>query len=293
MPESNAPIIAIGELLWDLLPTGKALGGATANFAYRLRSLGDPILLVSRLGNDALGREARETLNGLDVPLSPIQTDPVYPTGTVPVTLDSSGSPHFVITEGVAFDHIELTPDIQEAAANAPLICFGTLAQRSSVTRDTIYRLLESAPQAVKLLDINLRERCYSVETVNGSLERADILKLNDAEVIRVGELLEIPADDYDHFTQALFACYPLTLCLITLGPNGVRAFSRDGDRAAIPGRKVTVVDTIGSGDAFTAGFVHEYRKGSPLARCCEFGNALGAAVATVKGGMSPVPLPD
>lgn len=282
-------VVAFGELLWDLLPTGKVLGGAPANFAYRLRSLGNEVALISRLGADALGEEARTLLQDRDMPLQLVQTDSEHPTGTVPVTLTSSGIPRFTIVENVAYDYIELSDVVRESAATAALICFGTLVQRSPVTRETLYRFLELAPQATKLLDINLRENCYSPETVQNSLERADILKLNDSEVQVLSEMLALPTDSLEQFAQGLFERFEISQCLITLGEQGVQGYSRAGEKVEVPGKSVTVVDTIGSGDAFTAGFVHEYLKGSSLERCCAFGNAVGAAVATVKGGMSPV----
>ena len=290
---SGKLVVAFGELLWDLLPTGKMLGGAPANFAYRLQSLGDTAALISRVGDDPLGDEARKTLHERGLPLDLLQSDSGHPTGTVPVTLTPEGIPSFVITENVAFDFIALTPEMRTVAAQSSLICFGTLIQRSPVSRETLHRFLELAPQATRLLDINLRDGCFTRETVDDSLARAHILKLNDDEVRIVGAMLGIQTEEFDQFADGLFARYRLSQCLITRGAHGALGYTRDGQHVVVPGTPVKVADTIGAGDAFTAGFVHAYLKGASFERCCAFGNALGAAVAAVPGGMSPVAAPE
>jgi fructokinase len=286
---SGKLVVAYGELLWDLLPTSKMLGGAPANFAYRLQSLGDAVALISRVGDDPLGDEARATLRERGLPLNLLQTDKEHPTGTVPVTLTPEGIPSFIITENVAFDYIALTPEVQAVATQASLICFGTLIQRSPVSRETLHRFLELAPQATRLLDINLRDGCYTREIVDDSLVWANILKLNDDEVQVVGDMLDLPADEFERFAGALFERYRLSHCLITRGERGALGYTRDGQRVEVPGKVVKVADTIGAGDAFTAGFVHAYLKGASFEHCCVLGNTLGAAVTTVPGGMSPV----
>jgi fructokinase len=279
-------VLALGELLWDVLPNEKLLGGAPANFCYRLRQLGVPARLVSRVGADALGDELLSELNDRSFDLSLVQTDPGIPTGTVDVVLTADGNPSFTINTGVAYDYLEATPELLDAAANSRLICFGTLVQRSPKTRETIYKVLEAGAAATKFLDINLRRDCFSAETVNESLKRTDILKLNQSEVKVVGELLGLSANTPSEMAKIVMDKFSIRTVLVTLGEQGVQAFDQTGAEYKVPGMSVQVVDTIGSGDSFSAGFVYKYLQGASLAECCKFGNQMGAMNATRKGGM-------
>ncbi len=284
-------VLAYGEILWDLLPSGKVLGGAPANFAFRLSSFGVNVSMLSRVGDDALGREVIAELQKRGVSTDTIQIDPKNPTGTVEVTLSAKGAPSYVINKGVAYDFIEFTPELRTLAAEASVICYGTLVQREKQSRETLYKLLEAAPEATKLLDINLRKDCFSPETVSRSLEYADILKLNDEEVRPVAELLGIVVTGPEDFSKKIIQKFNISICLITKGERGVYARDSRGSQINIPGIAVSVVDTIGSGDAFTAGFLYCYLDGAPIERCCSFGNSVGAAVATTKGGMTALTL--
>src|SRR5262245_50711891 len=187
MPASNT-ILAFGETLWDLLPSGPMLGGAPFNFAYRVNSLGDRGVIVTRLGSDAYGRRALEQIEGLGMETSFIQADESHPTGTVRVMLDDQGSPDFHIVTDVAYDFIETDSRVLELAASADCFCFGTLVQRTAKSRASLGRLLDAAGKALKCLDINLRKDCYSLETIADSLQRADILKLNLKEAHYLAE---------------------------------------------------------------------------------------------------------
>ena len=282
-------VTAVGELLWDLLPSGKVLGGAPANFAFRLKDLGVPVALVSRVGNDDLGREALELLDAHGVPTDCIQRDSVFPTGTVDVKLDSAGIPDFTINPGTAYDHMDLSSGILEEVSACSLICFGTLAQREEQSRKTIRSLLDAAKEPVKLLDINLRRKCWTKESVNESLKRADILKLNDEEAEVLGGLYEIEFSSLNSFARRMIESFGLRICLITRGADGVYGLNNDGEEVNIPGIRVEVQDTIGSGDSFTAAFVKRYLEGASLKQCCEYGNEIGALVAATKGGMTPI----
>jgi fructokinase len=281
--------LALGEILWDVLPHERLLGGAPANFCHRLRQLGAPVKMVSRVGQDQLGDELRAGLKGLHFDLSLVQVDPKNPTGTVDVTLTADGNPSFVINPNVAYDFLEPTPALLEAAKNAPFICFGTLVQRSPKTRDTIYKVLEAAPQATKFLDINLRKNCYSAETVTESLRRTDILKLNVSEVKIVTELLNLSAKSSKEMAQEVMKKFGVKIVLVTLGEEGVYAIDNTGKECTVPGVSITVADTIGSGDSFSAGFAFKYLQKAPLEECCFFGNLMGALNATKKGGMPDV----
>ena len=284
-------VVAIGEVLWDLLPDCTHLGGASFNFVYRVNSLGDCGLMVSRLGADDLGDEALEAVRRLGVATDLLQRDDRHATGTVRVSFDEQGMPDYFIVPDVAYDFIEPTEGLREAVARADCLCFGTLAQRSERTRETLHGLLEAAPNCLKVLDINLRKDCYSRETVRYSLSHADILKLNDDEVRSLGELLGISCSGPIEFCQRIVEQYPVQHCLVTFGESGALCCSRAGQVVYEPGYCVEVADSIGSGDAFTAGFVHRYLHGATVQAACQFGNRLGALVATQVGATQVVSL--
>lgn len=282
-------ILAFGELLWDLLPSGPVLGGAPANFAFRMNALGAQTLLISRLGRDALGEAAFAQLAALGMDTSQIQWDDALPTGTVPVRLDARGNPDFTIVPNVAYDRIECTGALVELAGQVKCICFGTLVQRAERSRQTLHTLLSSAPRALKLLDLNLRKECYTEETIAASLEQATILKLNEAEMNHLAALFSLPSGSLEDFARAAIGKWQLTHCLVTLGERGAFAASAQGEAAHSPGYEVELADTCGSGDAFSAGFLYELLRGQPTADCLEAGNALGAIVATQHGATQPI----
>lgn len=285
----NSSVIALGEILWDVLPTEKLLGGAPANFCHRLRQLGGTARMVSRVGRDALGCELLEGLRSLNFDLSLLQVDDARPTGTVDVSLTTDGTPTFTINTDVAYDYLQVPPELLRAAQSASLICFGTLVQRSPITRRALYEILDQAPNATKFLDINLRKNCYSNETVRESLKRADIVKLNTSEVTTVSDLLDLKAPTPKEFAHSVIKEFAVNAVLVTLGDQGVYALNALGHECEVSGISVQVVDTIGSGDSFAAGFVFTYLSGAPLEECCYFGNLIGALNATKKGGMPDI----
>lgn len=287
-------ILAFGEVLWDLLPTGEQLGGAPFNFAYRVSNLGDRGVMASRLGCDERGDRAAERIVGLGLDLTHIQRGGERPTGTVPVTFDENRQPTFIITPDVAFDYIEPTEALLAAAGEADCVCFGTLIQRAAKSREALHRVLDAAGDAVKLLDINLRKDCYTRETVADSLARADVLKLNDAEACELDETLGLRAGgDLRRTAAALGERFALRAVVVTLGPRGALAVAADGQAAYSPGYVVELVDPVGAGDAFTAGFVHKYLRGATLDECCDYGNALGGLVAMQEGATAPLTTDD
>ena len=279
-------VLALGELLWDMLPNGKMLGGAPANYCFRLRQLGIPALLVSRIGKDLLGQELINELSALNFDLALLQHDPEKPTGTVDVELTSDGNPSFTIIPNVAYDNLEWNAALEVAARNASFVCFGTLAQRSVQSRTIIHKTLTTATQATKFLDINLRRNCYDKDTIRESLELANILKLNQTEVDMVADLLEIGSSHPSTFSETVMNRFNVTTMLITLGENGVLAIDRSAGSITVPGIPVSVVDTIGSGDSFSAGFTYKFLSDASLEECCQFGNIIGAMHATYAGGM-------
>jgi len=282
-------VLAYGELLWDVLPSEAVLGGAPANFAYRLQSLGQPARVVSRIGHDDLGDRALEQLLRLGVDASLIQHDGTWPTGTVDITLSAAGDASYIINTGVAYDHIALTEELRAHARSCRALYFGSLIQRHEDSRRTLTTLIEDAGDAVKLLDLNLRRDCYTPATVEASLRHTDILKLNHQEAAVIAEMLGLSARTLPEFGEQIMKRFPIHTCLITRAEQGVYARSRDGQETTQGGYEVPVVDTIGSGDSFTAAFLNAFLAGRSLDACCDAGNRLGALVARRKGGMSPI----
>jgi fructokinase len=282
-------IVAFGEVLWDLLPSCTVLGGAPFNFTYRVNSLGDRGLMASRLGRDNLGQQAfdRIALLGLDTRL--LQWDDEVPTGTVQVSFDARNNPEYVIVPNVAYDRISLTGSLLEAAEAADCLCFGTLVQRASVSRATLVEVLERGATALKFLDINLRKDCFDDRSVDFSLGQADILKLNEDEAHAIGRMLEIRHGSIADFCKTIVEEYGLRYCLVTLGDKGAFGLSSDERRTYTPGYQIPLADSLGSGDAFSAGFVHRILQGASLEQAVVFGNMLGALVAMQTGATAPV----
>jgi fructokinase len=286
-------VVGLGEVLWDLLPSGRQLGGAPANFAYCSHLLGDHAIVASRVGRDQAGEDIRESLAKAGISDQFLQSDSSQSTGTVRVQLDASGHPKFEITEPAAWDFLELTEDWQELAKSADAVCFGSLAQRSAKSRSTILDFLAAArSNAVRIFDVNLRQHFYSAEIICESLSRANTVKLNHEEVPRVRELLTMNAAGNVSFCRNLMERFELKLVCITRGANGSLLCDQHGSHDH-PGFRVKVKDTIGAGDAFTAALVHKYLRERGLAEMNEAANRMGAWVASHSGAMPQGPAPD
>lgn len=277
-------IIGLGEVLWDLLPAGRQLGGAPCNFAFHCRQLGHASAIVSRVGTDQLGRDLREAVRQLGLPNTHLQDDPYRPTGTVQVALDERGVPEFTITPDVAYDHLAWHADLEALFAQARAVCFGTLAQRHPVARATIQRALAAAANALVVYDVNLRQDYYSREIIETSLAASRWVKLNEDELIVLRDLLGLrgpaPADTLEDLRQL----YRLELAALTRGERGCLLVA-GAETIDVPGVPVAVVDTVGAGDAFTAGLVVETLAGRPLREAATFANRLAARVAAAAGG--------
>jgi len=282
-------IAAFGELLWDFLPSGKVLGGAPANFIYRINSFGDTGTLLSKVGNDKAGKDIREALKNLAVSGENIQTDYEFPTGSVKVKVDEQGNADYNILTDVAYDHIEINTEMMEAFSEADCVCYGTLVQRYGISKNTLRELIHEAPDVVKFLDINLRKKCYTANSVEDSLKMADILKTNDNELLITRELLGLQNEKLKDLAQETIEKYKLNILLCTLGENGAFCLTKEGDFFYDPGYQIALVDTVGCGDAFSAGFVHFYMNGYSIEEALQFGNAAGAKVATTTGATSPI----
>jgi fructokinase len=289
-------VVGLGEVLWDLLPERTCLGGAPANFAYIATLLGDQGIVASRVGEDSPGMEALGRMQELGLDISYVQRDWEHPTGTVKVELDAKGQARFEIAQPVAWDFLEWTPEWQHLAEKADAVCFGSLAQRSEKSRATIRRFVEAAPaRAVKIFDVNLRQSYYSQEILAESMKAADIVKLNDEELPKIMSLSlshsspqGFSHEDEQSSARRLMDSYELKLVCVTRGGRG-SLLVRGQEASEHPGFRVKVADTVGSGDAFTAGLIHEYLRGAALEKMNEVANRVGAWVASEVGAM-PTP---
>lgn len=281
-------IVGLGELLWDLFPDGQRLGGAPANFAYHAFLLGNRGIIASRVGNDALGREALQVVNQSGLPTAHIQIDPAAPTGTVQVKLGERGQPDFSISSNVAWDKLDWTPAWQQLAGQADAVCFGSLAQRSPQSRDTIRRVLQSTREdALRIFDVNLRQSFYSAEVLSESLKLANVVKLNEEELPRLATLLGLGGGSQEQATRRLVQEFDLELACVTRGSRG-SLLANSSRVVEHPGFQVPVVDTVGSGDAFSAAVAHCLLRKAPLEVVSEAANRLGAWVATKPGATPP-----
>ncbi len=281
-------VVGLGEVLWDILPDRTCLGGAPSNFAYVTTLMGDQGIVASRVGEDSRGLEALQRLEALGLNIDHVQTDRVHPTGIVNVELDAKGQARYEIAKPAAWDFLEWTAEWQNLAATADAVCFGSLAQRSDVSQATIRHFLAGALSAVKIFDVNLRQSYYSKEILAESMRVANIVKLNDEELPKIMTMAGLPCKDELSSAQRLASAYDLQLVCITRGGRG-SLLVRNGAFHEHPGFRVRVADTVGSGDAFTAGLVHEYLHGASLELMNEVANLVGAWVASEVGAM-PTP---
>ena len=282
-------VVGLGEVLWDLLPDGMSLGGAPANFAYITTLMGEQGIVASRVGQDSRGAEALRRMKELGLDIDHVQIDREHVTGTVNVQVDAEGGAQYEIAHPVAWDFMEWTLDWQRLAEKVDAVCFGSLAQRSEQSRATIRRFLAaSSPTALKVFDVNLRQCYYSAEVLTESMRSADILKVNDEELPRIMSIAELPHRDELSSARQLSDVYQLKLVCVTRGGRG-SLLVRGQEASEHPGFKVKVADTVGSGDAFTEGLVHEYLRGASLEHMYVVANRVGAWVASEVGAM-PTP---
>jgi fructokinase len=282
-------VVGLGEVLWDLLPGGASLGGAPANFAYITTLMGDQGIVASRVGEDSHGIEALRRMEELGLDIDHVQTDRRHPTGTVNVEIDGNGQARYQIAQPVAWDSLEWNDDWERLAEDVHAVCFGSLAQRSETSRATIRKFLSAtSADTLKVFDVNLRQSYYSADVLSESMRLADIVKLNEEELPKVMSLSKLPHKDELSSAKKLLERYELDVVCITRGGHG-SLLVRGKHVSEHPGFKVRVADTVGSGDAFTAGLVHEYLHGASLDLMNEVANLVGAWVASEAGAM-PAP---
>lgn len=284
-----ALMVGLGEVLWDILPSGKVLGGAPANFAYMTNVLGDQGIVASRIGEDDLGREAHKVMEGLGLNTAHVQSDPEHKTGTATVVIDRDGQPTFTISECVSWDFLEWTPEWDELSARADVICFGSLAQRASTSAATIERFLQNAPEnALRICDVNLRQSFYNLELLRKSFRHAHILKLNEHELAEVSSLFKLGASSDETLAKRLLRECALQLVCVTRGARGSLLVSAD-QTVAHAGFQVKVADSVGAGDAFTACLAHEHLRGRSLEEISQAANRFASWVATQTGATPPI----
>lgn len=283
-------VVGMGEALWDVLPEGKKIGGAPANFAYHVRQFGLPGYVVSAVGDDPLGHEIEEnfTSKGLDQLIAEVP----YPTGTVQVEIDPAGVPQYEIKENVAWDNIPFTPRLETLAHRTRAVCFGSLAQRNVVSRETIGRFLDAMPHdgdELVVFDVNLRQGFYTKEILCESMRRCNILKINDEELVTVSRLFGYPGIDLQDKCWILLGKYNLKMLILTCGINGSYVFT-PGTVSFQPTPKVEVADTVGAGDSFTAAFIANILKGKSVTEAHQKAVETSAYVCTQKGAMPTLP---
>lgn len=283
-------VVGMGEALWDVLPEGKKIGGAPANFAYHVSQFGLNSKVVSAVGEDKLGAEILENLQAKKLKMQ-IETVP-YPTGTVQVELDAEGVPCYDIKEGVAWDNIPYTKELEELAHQACAVCFGSLAQRSVVSRNTINAFLDAMSHdanVLKIFDINLRQSFYTKEILCNSFKRCNILKINDEELVTVSRMFGYPGIDLQDKCWILLGKYNLKMLILTCGVNGSYVFT-PGEMSFVETPKVEVADTVGAGDSFTAAFVAAILSGKTVREAHELAVETSAYVCTQNGAMPELP---
>ena len=287
---NNKNVVGMGEALWDMLPEGKKLGGAPANFAYHVSQFGLPGCVVSAVGDDALGQDildsfAEKDLNNL------IETVP-YPTGTVQVEIDQAGIPQYEIKENVAWDNIPYTTRLETLAQNTKAVCFGSLAQRNVVSRNTINRFLDAMPDnpdTLIVFDVNLRQGFYTKEILCNSMQRCNILKINDEELVTVSRMFGDPGIDLQDKCWILLGKYNLKMLILTCGINGSYVFT-PGNVSFQPTPSVEVADTVGAGDSFTAAFIACILRGMSVPEAHQRAVDTSAYVCTQNGAMPNLP---
>lgn len=290
MDEKNI-VVGMGEALWDCLPDGRKIGGAPANFAYHVSQYGIESRVISAVGKDDLGREILDTFTTMGLNTDYIQTVD-FPTGTVDVTLDEKKIPHYNIVQGVAWDNIPWTSDLMELAKRTRAVCFGSLAQRSEVSRRTILNFLDAVPNTpdtYKVFDINLRQNFFTPEVLTESISRCNVMKINDEELGLVSQMFGYPGIDFKDQCWIILGKYALKLLILTCGTDGSYVFS-PGKISFLPTPIVEVADTVGAGDSFTGAFIASLLHGRSVEESHALAVETSAFVCTCNGAMPRLP---
>lgn len=281
-------VVGLGEVLWDMLPEGRKIGGAPVNFAYHAGQFGIDTMAVSAIGNDKLGEDTIAEMNGKH--LNHIFPSVPYPTGSVQVKLDEKGVPAYDIKENVAWDNIPFTNEIESVACNCQAVCFGSLAQRNAVSRSTIRKFIESTPSGcIRIFDINLRQNFYTSNVIRDSLEHCNILKINDEEIMLVSRMFNYDSSNIENVCRTIMEDFSLEMVILTCGTKGSYIFTKGGV-SFMPTPKVNVADTVGAGDSFTGSFCAAILRGLPVAEAHKKAVEVSAYVCTQNGAMPEIP---
>lgn len=281
-------VVGLGEVLWDMLPEGRKIGGAPVNFAYHAGQFGIDTMAVSAIGNDKLGEDTIAEMNGKH--LNHIFPSVPYPTGSVQVSLDEKGVPAYDIKENVAWDNIPFTNEIESVARNCQAVCFGSLAQRNAVSRNTIRKFIESTPSGcIRIFDINLRQNFYTSNVIRDSLEHCNILKINDEEIMLVSRMFNYDSSNIENVCRTIMEDFSLEMVILTCGTKGSYIFTKGGV-SFMPTPKVNVADTVGAGDSFTGSFCAAILRGLPVAEAHKKAVEVSAYVCTQNGAMPEIP---
>lgn len=290
---SSLHVAGMGEVLWDIYPDARYPGGAPANFAGHIAQYGINSYLISRVGQDRAGKELLEEMQKLGIQTDMVQTDSKYPTGTVNVSIDAHGSPAFQCTTNVAFDHIQWIKSLESMTTSLDGVLFGTLAQRNADSRTTIQQYISEMYLTVKLFDVNIRVWDEDVKkVVLKSLELADIIKMNDQELLTLKTALQAESGNDCDFLHMLIKEYRVALAAVTRGAQGCLLVTK-AQKTEHPGYQVNAVDTTGCGDAFAAGLMISVLEKRSLEETAELANRLGAFVATRRGAVPSWTLKD
>lgn len=281
-------VVGLGEVLWDMLPEGRKIGGAPVNFAYHAGQFGIDTMAVSAIGNDKLGEYTIAEMNGKH--LNHIFPSVPYPTGSVQVSLDEKGVPAYDIKENVAWDNIPFTNEIESVARSCRAVCFGSLAQRNAVSRNTIRKFIESTPSGcIRIFDINLRQNFYTSNVIRDSLELCNILKINDEEIMLVSRMFNYDSSNIENVCRTIMEDFSLEMVILTCGTKGSYIFTKGGV-SFMPTPKVNVADTVGAGDSFTGSFCAAILRGLPVAEAHKKAVEVSAYVCTQNGAMPEIP---
>ena len=289
MAKRAGSAVGLGEALWDMLPSGKVLGGAPVNFTYYSQALGIKSFFAGSIGKDELGKEILSALKRTGLNKKYVSIDTIHPTGKVDVEIDNKGKPKYIFASNVAWDHISFDKKMLRLAQQANVICFGTLAQRSADSKNTIRSFLKSAaPNCIRIFDINLRKPFYDREIIISSLKLADVLKLNDDELKIVSKMLNLHGTE-EILLKKLLDKFNLKLVALTKGAKGSILLGK-GKKSVHKGFRIKVVDTVGAGDSFSAALAAGLLKDKDLDIINEFANRLAAFVCTRAGAIAKLP---
>lgn len=280
-------IVAFGEVVWDIIPNGKVLGGTPSNMVFRCNSFKEQGFLLSRVGDDDLGNEALDKLQELKISNENVQIDYEFATGTVHISFENDFESRYIVTPDVAFDHIEFSAEALKLVRDADCFFYGLLPQRFGISKNTLRELIKESPDSIHFFDLKLFEHFFNATVVERLLECSNIVRIKEKEIGFLSKELGVKDEDLNIFSAELSKKYNIDLILVTRGQKGVFAYHHKNGAFYDSGYKIDIVDNIGSGMAFSAGFLHYYLNGKSIQLALNFGNAAGALNTTKRGATS------